>query len=215
MSEFDELLAGLGNRDLLVRMLTYAIRCPAIAEVAMAKLDPVNFNEATQSEFVYTWLAARVYWHDHGSTPPMHVVRDVAIQAMQQSGYTDPILINGIRQLVDEIYAFNEDPWNVAYGRRLLNAFFDIVYIENLKQFAMQMTNRHEIQQLVTEQHHHLQVDEMPTMAPFGGAMYGSQEAFERHIPGQYTPSEMDEYLKTYVPQPGDFSTFSWKSIEK
>ncbi|KKN32568.1 hypothetical protein LCGC14_0812480 [marine sediment metagenome] len=50
----------------------------------------------------------------------------------------------------------------------------------------------------------------MPTMAPFGGNVYGSQEAFEQNIPGQYTPSAMDEYLKTYVPKSGDFSTFSW-----
>lgn len=51
---------------------------------------------------------------------------------------------------------------------------------------------------------------DMPTMEPFGGAVYGSQEAFERHIPGQHTPGTMDEYLKTYVPKSGDFSTFSW-----
>ena len=52
--------------------------------------------------------------------------------------------------------------------------------------------------------------DDMPTMAPFGGNVYGSQEAFEQNIPGQHTPSAMDEYLKTYVPKSGDFSTFSW-----
>lgn len=53
-------------------------------------------------------------------------------------------------------------------------------------------------------------MDDMPTMEPFGGAVYGSQKAFERHIPGQHTPEAMDEYLKTYTPKPGDFSTFSW-----
>ena len=32
----------------------------------------------------------------------------------------------------------------------------------------------------------------------------------DRQIPGQTTPSAMDEYLRTYTPRQGDFSTFSW-----
>ena len=69
MSELDDLLSGLNNRDLLVRMLTYAIRCPAVAESALGKLEPEHFNEATQLEFMYTWLVARLYWRDPAMSP--------------------------------------------------------------------------------------------------------------------------------------------------
>ena len=167
MSELDDVLSGFGNRGLLVRLLTYSIRCPVIAGLAVPRLEPLHFNEATQLEFVYVWLAARVYWQDHGTVPPLHAVRDIATQAMQNSGYTDPIFFNGVVKLVDEIYGFVENPWNEKYGISLLNAFFDQVYIENLKQLAMQQTNRHKLKQSMDQQHHQLQITEMPTMDPF------------------------------------------------
>jgi RecA/RadA recombinase len=167
MSELDDVLSGLSSRELLVRLLTYAIRCPAVAELAVPKLEPLHFNEATQLEFVYVWLAARLYWQEHGTTPPLHATRDVAIQAMQKGGYVDSVYYAGVGKLINEIYGFIEEPWNVDYGIRLLNAFFDGVYIESLKLLAMQQTSRHELKAQLDQQHHQLQVDQMPTIDPF------------------------------------------------
>ena len=189
MSELDDVLSGLSSRDLLVKLLTYAVRCPSVAELAVTKLEPLHFNEATQVEFVYVWFAAKVYWQEHGTVPPLHVVRDVAVQAMQKSGYTDSVYFAGVHKLVDEIYGFTEEPWNGRYGLRLLNAFFDLVYIENLKLLATQQTSRHEIKQKLDEQHHLLQVASMPTMDPFNLDEHPMD--FEPRNPTGFTPGDL------------------------
>jgi RecA/RadA recombinase len=189
VSELDALLAGLGSRDLLLRMLTYAIRCPAVAELAVPKLEPADFNEATQFEFAYVWLAARSYWRDHSNAPPAHYVRDVAIYAMQQGGYTDTSFFQRAANLVEAIYSFNEEPWNVAYGKQLLSAFFDSVYIERLKQFATQIGDRKEIHERVLDEHRRLQVSDLPTLDPFD--LIANPPDYINRMPTGVTPVDL------------------------
>lgn len=189
MGELSEILTGFNNRQLLVRMLTYAIRCPAVATAALPRLEPTHFNEMTQLEFAYTWLAARLYWQQHGSVPPDYAVRDIAILALQKGGYDDPIYHASVNTLVNEIYDFHEDEWNVEYGKQLLDAFFNTVYSEQLQLVAANQVSRSEMLRQLEQQHDRLHIDDLPTMDPFD--LDSNPPDYAERVPTGVTPVDI------------------------
>jgi hypothetical protein len=150
-------------------MLTYAVRCPPVAQLAVMKLDPAYFDASTQFEFQSVWVAARLYWQQFGAPPPMHAVGDLALQVMIQQDIKEPVLIERMEYLVAEIYTFEEDPWNVEYGKQLLSMFFDSVYSGQVGAIGQTMGGlpRTEVRTALEQQYQSLNVSTIKTIDPF------------------------------------------------
>lgn len=162
-------LGGINSRGLLVRLLTYAIRCPTVAQVAVQKLDPTYFDAATQFEFQSVWAAARTYWQEFGEAPPMHATADLALQIMIMQDIKEPILIERMEYLVAEIYTFEETPWNGEYGRRLLDMFFNTIFAGQISAIGMAMGGmpRGDVRTAIEQQYQTLNVSSIKTIDPF------------------------------------------------
>ena len=162
-------LGGISSRGLLVRMLTYAVRCPPVAQLAVQKIDPTYFDASTQFEFQSVWVAAKLFWESFGTTPPMHAVADLAHQIMVQQDVKEPILIERMQYLVAEIYTFEEDPWNVDYGKSLLGMFLDSIYSGQIGTIGQTMSGlpREEIHTALEQQYQKLSVSTIKTIDPF------------------------------------------------
>ena len=149
----------ISSRDALVRMLTYAIRCPPVARVAVERLIATHFDEATQLEFMTTWHSAQEYWRVYQQAPTREVLRALSVNVMAGQGYTNPGAHQMAYRLVDEIYDFHEDPWNVDFGLRLVSAFFNQVFTKNIQQLMAQFgSDRGALMDAVGEAHQKLQV---------------------------------------------------------
>lgn len=157
----------INSRGLLVRLLTYAVRCPAVARVAAQKMQPTHFDEATQLDFFMVWFVAQQIWLKSGAAPhPQHLV-DLTINLMTGEGYGDPNLHGAVLSLVNEIYAFQEDPWNEAYGMELLNAFFHTVFKRSAAKVTQQAGTRDEALEIVMRTHKQLSVGQNKPVDPF------------------------------------------------
>lgn len=169
MGDLSDSLNEISSRDLLIRMVTYAVRCPEVAKVATEKLSPTHFDEGTQLEFMMVWHVASTLWNTYQTVPEPQHLADLSVNLMVQQGYTDPAYHQMARDLVQQIYAFTETPWNVDYGMRLLNVFFNNVFIQDLSRVAQQFTGhgRDDIIERVQSAHRQLQVDKPVSMDPF------------------------------------------------
>jgi len=169
MPELSDSLSEINSRALLVRLLTYAIRCPEVARVATEKLSPIHFNESTQLEFLIVWRVASALWEEYEQVPEAQHVADLAVNTMMLQGYAEPVFHESARRLVVEIYAFTETPWNADYGLRLLNAFFNGVFIRDLAKLAERFggKERGDAAEAVMQAHQSLQLGVNPPLDPF------------------------------------------------
>ena len=163
----DTPLRGINSRGLLVRMLTYAIRCPKVAHAAIAQLKATYFDEATQIDFFMVWFVAQQLWVKGGAVPHPQHVKDLTVNLMNNEGFTDPNIHTAALLLVDEVYSFNEDPWNESYGLELLGAFFDDVYRRDAVRIIGQADGRDSALQHVVKAHQQLTVNQNPPTDPF------------------------------------------------
>ena len=152
---------------MLIRMLTYAIRCPEVARTAIDRLSPLDFDESTQLDFMVVWHVAQMYWSEYSRIPPHHYLRDMSVAVLIQRGYQEPVYHEGVRKMVDSIYALQEQPWNVDYGRKLLHAFFNDVFMKEIKQLAEQPADRTDVVDEVSRRHRRLTVGEIEVVDPF------------------------------------------------
>jgi KaiC/GvpD/RAD55 family RecA-like ATPase len=157
----------INSRGLLVRLLTYAIRCPKVARVAMVRLKPTHFDEATQLDFFMVWFVAQQLWLNGGTIPHPQHVKDLTVNLMIGEGYNDLNIHNAVIGLVDEIYAFGEDPWNAAYGIELLNAFFQGVFRRDIMRLAQQAQDRDSSLEDIVQRHQQLNVNQNVPVDPF------------------------------------------------
>ena len=162
-------IGTIDSRGLLVRMLTYAVRCPPVAQVAVQKLDPGYFDAATQFEFQSVWLAAKLYWAEFGTAPPMHATADLALQLMVQQDIREPLLVERMQYLVAEIYTFEEEPWNSEYGKKLLDMFFNTIFAGQVGAISQSMNglSRTEVNTAIQQQFQSLNVSSIKTVDPF------------------------------------------------
>ena len=157
----------INSRGLLVRLLTYAVRCPEVARLAIQKMQPTHFEEATQLDFFMVWFVAQQLWLKSGTVPHPQHLKDLTINLMVGEGYNDPNIHAAVVGLIDEVYAFNEDPWNAAYGIELLNAFFFSVFRKLATQQTQQAGSRDEALETVMRTHKQLNVDQNRPVDPF------------------------------------------------
>jgi len=157
----------INSRGLLVRLLTYAIRCPSVARLAMQKVQPTYFDQATQLDFFMVWFVAQQMMLKSGTTPHPQHLNDLVINLMNGEGYTDPTLHAGVTRLINEVYTFKEDPWNESYGVELLNAFFHTVFKREATRSTQQATTRDEALEIVMRTHKQLNVDQNKPVDPF------------------------------------------------
>lgn len=157
----------INSRGLLVRLLTYAVRCPGVARKAITQLQPVHFDEATQLDFFMVWFVAQQLWMTGGTVPHKQHLTDLTINLMVGEGYSDPNLHAAAIGLIDEIYAFQEDPWNESYGLELLNALFEDVFRRELLQASQQSMSRNEAIQDIILKHQKLNVSQHKPFDPF------------------------------------------------
>jgi len=160
-------IRGINSRGLLVRMLTYAIRCPKVARSAMLQLKATHFDESTQLDFFMVWFVAQQLWSKTGAVPHPQHIQDLTINLMIGEGYTDIGLHHAAAALITEIYAFVEDPWNETYGTELLSAFFNDVYKRDMLRLVGQAESRDDALQTAMQAHQNLAVDENPPTDPF------------------------------------------------
>lgn len=162
-------LGGINSRGLLVRLLTYVVRCPQVAQIAVQKLDPTHFDSTTQFEFQSIWAAARYYWQEFGQAPPMHAVADLAMQVMYMQDIKEPLMLDRVDYLVAELYTFEEDPWNVEYGRKLLDMFFNTIFAGQVGTIGMTMGGmpRADVRTAIEQQYQTLNVSSIKTIDPF------------------------------------------------
>jgi len=157
----------INSRGLLVRLLTYAVRCPKVARVASTQLQPTHFDESTQLDFFMVWFVAQQIWLKGGAAPHPQHLKDLTVNLMNGEGYTDPALHTAAVNLVEEIYAFHEDPWNVEYGLELLNAKFEDVFRRDVMQVAQRAEGRNDALQDIIQKHQQLSVNQNKPFDPF------------------------------------------------
>lgn len=167
MSDLDDALRELGGRNMLVRMLTYAIRCPQVARIAAQKLQPMHFNEATQFEFVIVWHVASAMIREYSQPPTEQQLVDVSLNVLHGQGRSEPALQDSVQRLAHEVYAYDEQPWHVEYGMRLLNAFFNQVFIRELTQLGQQYDSRDAVVDAIAQVHQHMRIESAQIMDPF------------------------------------------------
>lgn len=148
-------------------MVTYAVRCPEVARIAVDRLSPLDFDESTQLDFMVVWHVAQMYWNEYSRVPPHHYLRDMSVAVLVQRGYQEPVYHEGVRRVVDAIYALQETPWNVDYGRALLNAFFNDVFLRELNQLAEQPSDRTDLVEEISHRHRRLTVGDIEIVDPF------------------------------------------------
>jgi len=131
------------------------------------QLKPTHFDEATQLDFFMVWFVAQQILTQSGAEPHPQHLKDLVVNLMTGEGYTDPNLHAAAVNLVDEVYAFNEDPWNVAYGLELLNALFESVFRRDLMQTAQRAMGRNEALDTIIQRHQSLNVEQNKPFDPF------------------------------------------------
>jgi len=161
------MLREINSRGLLVRLITYAIRCPEVARVAVLRLKPTYFSEETQLDFFIVWFVAQQLWLKAHEVPHPQHVKDLAVSVMISEGHTDPNLQRVTVDLVTEIYAFNEQPWNIEYGMQLMNTFFNGVFTQQIIGLAHKAQSRDLALQDVIDTHQHLSVKRNAPVDPF------------------------------------------------
>ena len=152
---------------MLIRMLTYTVRCPEVARIAIDRLSPLDFDESTQLDFMVVWHVAQMYWIEYSRVPPHHYLRDMSVAVLIQRGYQEPVYHEGVRKMVDAIYGLQELPWNVDYGRKLLHAFFNDVFLREVKELAEQPADRTNITDEIVHRYRRLTVGEIKIVDPF------------------------------------------------
>ena len=166
MPELSAALTGISSRDMLIQTCAYAIRCPDVAQIAVEQLSPVDFDESTQLDFMTVWHVARLYWIEYTRIPPHHYLRDMSVAVLVQRGYQEPVYHEGVRRLVDSIYAL-QDLSNSDYGKKLLHAFFNDIFLKELKALSEQPGDRAEIADEISKRNRRLSVSEIEQVDPF------------------------------------------------
>lgn len=157
----------INSRGLLVRFVTYAIRCPKVARLAVERLQPTHFDEATQIDFFLIWFVAQQMWLRGGAVPHPQHLKDLSVNLMLSEGYTDPNIHAGVQNLIDEIYSFHEEPWNVNYGMELMNAFFNGVFTRQVLKLTQQSQTRDLALQEMLSEHRRLSITRHEPLDPF------------------------------------------------
>jgi len=133
----------------------------------MVQLKPTHFDEATQLDFFMVWFVAQQLWLKNGTPPHPQHLNDLVVNLMIGEGYTDPNLHAAATSLVSEIYAFQEDPWDVTYGIELLDAFFQGVFRRDIIHLAQQAQGRDTSLQDIIQKHQQLSVNQTVPLDPF------------------------------------------------
>jgi RecA/RadA recombinase len=133
----------------------------------MQRLKPTHFNEETQLDLFIVWFVAQQLWINNSDVPHPQHLKDLAVNVMISEGYVDQNLHDAAVRLVDEIYAFREDPWNVDYGRNLLDVFFNDVFSKQIITLAQQAQSRDLALQDMLSTHQQLSVKKNLPFDPF------------------------------------------------
>ncbi|KKN73550.1 hypothetical protein LCGC14_0400020 [marine sediment metagenome] len=166
MPDFADALVSIQGREQLVHMLAYSVRCPEVAWFAIERLNPLDFDESTQLDFMIVWHISKMYWTEYGQVPPQHYLRSMSVSVLWQRGYQEPVYHEGVRRLVDSIYAL-QDLSNNDYGKKLLHAFFNDIFLKELKALSEQPADRTDIIEEVAQRHRRLSVSEIEQVDPF------------------------------------------------
>jgi RecA/RadA recombinase len=170
-------------------MLTYAIRCPEVSPVAIAKLDPQDFNSDTEANFQVIWVAALRFIEAYSKLPDRTYMLDMCSAVMMKQGVTHPQLIQSMVDLVNEIYAF-EGPWNPGYGRQLLQAFFNRQFMSSLQSIGSTQTgDMSKAYEMVRQQFDRYDVSVSPEIDPFDLA--ANRPAADHRMPTGVTMVDM------------------------
>ena len=163
-----ELIREFQGPEAVARMLTYAVRCPEVASISLSKLHPEDFNKDSEMQFQVVWLAAQEYWLQYKSVPPLNYMLDMSVAVLKQLGFHEPSLHDNIRAIVQHIYSYDENPWNVEYGKDLLRAFLGRVFTQAVQHAtATNPGDAKTIIRLVTDEYHRRSIVAMKESDPF------------------------------------------------
>jgi len=163
-----ELIREFQGPEAVTRMLTYAVRCPDVAAIALSKLHPQDFNKDSELQFQVIWLSAREYWLQYKSIPPLNYMLDMSISVLKQLGFVEPLLHTNIRTIIQHMYEYSENPWNAEYGKDLLRAFLGRVFTTAVQHVTI--TNPGDAKtviDLVTNEYHRRNIGTMAEVDPF------------------------------------------------
>lgn len=167
MPEVSELVGEFGGRDAVLRLMTYAIRCPKVALAAVGRILPTDFNPTTEQDIQIIWTAAQAYWKQYSSAPSMQFMIDTTGAMLNHLGLREQQFHLNMQQTLQIIYSHN-GPWDENYGEELLKAFCAKRFSATLGQIgAIGEGNLQRMSELVTAQFRRLHVTDEPEIDPF------------------------------------------------
>jgi len=148
-------------------LMAHAIRCPQVAQIAIYKVQPVDFDPAGESEFQVIWAVAQAYWQAYSDTPPVEYMNRLSSGVLTQQGYAEAGIHGRMQQTIAEIYSYDSD-WNVDLGKQLLNSFLGRTFASRVKDItATQPGQLNKLFGLIETEFQSRTIADEPEMDPF------------------------------------------------